>query len=191
MNVDEIIKTINIEAIRARYPQSDEAHRSKYLDLRTYIKQNLQRLRVLGLDTGPPRRVLDLGCGCGYFVFLCRLAGHDAIGIDRKERRSLYTDMRELLGVPWVPHAIRAFEPLPSLGRFDVVTAHMICFNGHRVKPWGVAEWEWLLGEVSAPVIHLEFNAEPEGTLFPPGVRDLFLERGARIDEHRVLIDRH
>lgn len=165
--------------------------REKYLDLDYWLTVNVRRVEALGLHHGPPRRVLDLGCGCGYFAFLCRLAGHEAIGLDRPERDTLFTDMRALLAVPTAEHSISAFQPLPELGPFDVVTAHMVTFNRHRTpSPWGVAEWEWLLDLLRAPVVSLEMNREPDGTLYPPGVRELFLERGGRVDGHKVLIDR-
>lgn len=174
--------------------------REKYLALEYWIEVSIGRAHRLGLDTGQRRRVLDLGCGCGYFLYVCKLLGHDVLGLDCPEPRAMYTEVRELLGVPWVAHEIRPFVPLPALGPFDVVTAHMVCFNGHRtwqhgdapsVEPpnlWGPTEWSWLFEQVAAPVWHLELNDEQDGTLFPPGLREFFLDRGAKIDGHRVLI---
>ena len=42
---------------------------------------NLRRVRDLGLDLGGRKRVLDIGCGTGYFLYICRFLGHDALGI--------------------------------------------------------------------------------------------------------------
>jgi SAM-dependent methyltransferase len=180
-------------AIAERYGTTPTGieRREKYLGLDYWLEVNVRRAERLGLHIGPPRRVLDLGCGCGYFLLVCRLAGHEVLGVDRAERRSLFTEMRDLLGVPWAPHAITVGEPLPALGRFDVVTAHMVTFNGHRAPNlWGPAEWSWLLGELDAPRVYLELNREPDGTVYPPGLRAYFESLGAVIDEHRVLIDR-
>lgn len=195
MRLDDVLGTIDERAfgeIRERYGDpSQPAHREKYLNLRQWIEINLERVRAIGLHRGGPRRVLDLGCGCGYFLYICKLLGHDVLGVDVPERRSLYTEVRELLGIPTVSHAIRSFAPLPKLGGpFDVVTAYMVTFNAHGRVPWGPDEWRFLLDELGAPLVYLELNAEPDGTLFPPGLREMFEERGAVVRAHRVLIDR-
>lgn len=197
MNVDNIIATIDrakFSDIVARYgddPGPTGERRNKYLALPLWIRTNLRRAQRLGLDAGPHRRILDIGCGCGYFLYVCGLLGHEVLGIDRAERKSLFTEMRDLLGVPWVAHSVRALEPLPDLGRFDVVTAHMVTFNGHRTdRVWGPHEWQSLLDSIAAPTVYLELNMEPDGVLFPSGVRELFLQHGAQIDQHRVVIRR-
>lgn len=170
-------------------PDGDE-RRQKYLDLERWIPANWRRIEKIGLHEGRVRRVLDLGCGCGYFLYLCKLLGHDVLGVDRAERSSLFVDVRELLEVPWVPATIRYGESLPSLGKFDVVAAHMVTFNGHKKTPWGPTEWEWLLSEIPAATWSIELNAEPDGTLFPKGLREWFIEQGAEVQGHRVLINR-
>lgn len=185
------IESRGLASIREKWglvPTGDE-RREKYLDLSRWIPANLRRIRQAGLDTGVRRRVLDLGCGCGYFLYLCKLLGHEVLGVDRAERSSLFVDVRELLGVPWVPATIRYGEAL-DLGGYDVVTAHMVTFNGHRVKPWGAREWEWLISEIPAKTWSIELNAEPDGTLFPPGLREWFEKRGAEIHGHRVVLRR-
>lgn len=192
---DRILATIDAERlaeIRARWstPHPDD-RREKYLDVGLWIDVNLRRVALAGLHHGYRRRVLDLGCGCGYFLYICKLFGHQVEGIDRPEPDSMYTDMRRLLGVPCIGHEIRAFEPLPELGHFDVVTAHMVCFNGHNSSAlWGPAEWQWLLEAIPARTWSIELNAERDGTLYPGGLRGYFELLGAQIAGHRVLIRR-
>lgn len=193
MTVDEIVSRINpkrLAELRARYgdPVAPD-RREKYLDARVYVRANLDRMKRLNLS--PRSRVLDLGCGCGYFCRVLRHHGHEAVGLDIPERHGLYTDMRKLLGVDCITHEIRAYESLPPLGRFDAVTAHQVCFNGHNTaKLWGAHEWSWLLDQFDTPLVYIELNLERDGTLFPPGLREMFVGCGAQIDEHRVLIDR-
>lgn len=170
---------------------TNNERREKYLDVEYWMARNRLRVERVGLHRSPPMRVLDLGCGCGYFLRACQDLGHEAIGIDRFEEDSIYTRMRDKLGVRCVWHTIQPMEPLPDVGRIDVLTAHMVCFNGHcSDRLWGAREWEYLLDSVGAPVVSLDLNAEPDGTLYPPGLREFFESRGARIDAHRVLIDR-
>jgi SAM-dependent methyltransferase len=192
MNVIDTIDRDRFAEIAARYGSAvSPERREKYLDLERWIAVCLERVHRVGLDRGPRRRVLDLGCGCGYFLYVCKLLGHEVLGVDVPEERSMYTEIRELLGIPWIPHAIRAFEPLPDFGQVDVLTAHMVTFNGHRSpNVWGPREWRWLLRAVGAPVVSLELNAELEGEPYPHGIREWFAAKGAKVDAHRVLIDR-
>lgn len=196
LDVPRIIADIEARGfagIRSKWgaASDDDERRQKYLDLEYWIPANLRRVRRCGLDTGPKRRILDLGCGCGYFLYLCKLLGHEVLGVDRQEKSSLFVDAREALGVPWIPATIRCGESLPLWGSFSVVTAHMVTFNGHRVKPWGVKEWKWLIDEIPAPLWSIELNREPDGTLYPEGLREWFVAQGAEVQEQRVtLIDR-
>lgn len=188
--VERIIATID----RRQFAELAERHRSdyaaKYLDLPKWIGRNLQRVQRAGLDRGHRRRVLDLGCGCGYFLYIARLLGHEVIGIDNAPAGSLFAAMTELLGVPVVTHSVRAFEALPDVGHVDVLTAHMITFNGHHVAPWGAGEWHALLSQFPGVSVSLQMNREPDKTLYPPGLREYFEAIGAQIAGPRVFIER-
>lgn len=194
---DHVLASINLarfEAIReryignAKYPDHDA---TKYLDLPRWIDVNIQRVGRLGLDDGEKKRVLDIGCGAGYFLFICKLLGHEVMGIDLPGV-PMYRDLTALLDVPVISHRIVPFEPLPLLGQpYDVVTAHMVTFNGHCTEHvWGPGEWLYLLADLNTPTVYLELNAEHDGTLFTPGLERFFDKRGAKIEGHRVLIDR-
>ena len=98
------------------------------------------------LDLSRPKRVFDLGCGTGYFLHICRLLGHEILGLDVDEL-PMFEEITRLLGVPRVISRIQCFTPLPDLRqRFDVVTAFLICFNQHKQhEVWGVPEWDFFL----------------------------------------------
>jgi hypothetical protein len=52
---------------------------TKYFDNRRWLKLNIRRAQDIGLDRAlRPLRVLDLGSGAGYFLFVCRELGHAA-----------------------------------------------------------------------------------------------------------------
>jgi hypothetical protein len=48
---------------------------------------------------------------------------------------------------PTLRFRIEPYKNLPLLSRrFDVITAHQICFNGHKTENlWGVDEWDFFL----------------------------------------------
>jgi protein-L-isoaspartate O-methyltransferase len=70
----------------------------KYLEIERWMEINLKRVRDLGLDLGGRKRVLDIGCGTGYFLYICQYLGHDVLGMDLDEEPG-FTEMVDLLGV--------------------------------------------------------------------------------------------
>ena len=168
----------------------------KYLDLETWMAINLRRVRDLGLDLGERKRILDIGCGTGYFLYICQFLGHEVLGLDLDEEPG-FRDMIALLGVKREIWRIEAFQPLRDLGpRFDVITAHMICFNGHKSdKLWKPAEWGFFLDDlaqhqlVPGGQICLELNREYDGSLYTPELKAYFEARGAEIHTQRVLFN--
>ncbi len=185
------------EEIRRRYhvdnPGGDPP---KYLDWRTWLAANVRRIRDLELDRGRRRRVLDIGCGNGYFLYICTLLGHDAVGLDIGDMK-MFTEMTRLLGVRRVEWRIEAFQPLPDLGApFDAITAHLICFNNHKhANLWDTAEWNFFLDDLASWLtprgrIRLELNRELDGSFYTSALRALFERRGARVHENQVAFAR-
>jgi SAM-dependent methyltransferase len=141
--VIETIDPVGFERIRQRYAVANPgADWPKYLDLERWIEINIRRIRELELDLSRPRRILDLGCGAGYFLYIAQLLGHSGLGLDM-DRLPMFREITHLLGVRRVVQRIDAFRPLPDVGRkFDLITAFMICFNNHKMPNlWHVAEW--------------------------------------------------
>ena len=167
----------------------------KYLELERWMEINLRRVRDLGLDLGGRKRVLDIGCGTGYFLYICQYLGHDVLGLDLDEEPG-FTEMIELLGVKRKIWRIEAFQPLPDLGpKFDVIAAHMICFNGHKSdKLWQAPEWEFFLDDLMRHLeprgqVCLELNREYDDSLYTPELKEYFEARGAEIHTQRVLFN--
>jgi SAM-dependent methyltransferase len=194
-----IIDTIDrnkFEEIYARYAVDDPGENwPKYLDLPRWIDININRIRTVGLDTPAHKRVLDLGCGAGYFAYIAQLLGHDVVGLDIDQLR-MFADSTRMLGVRRVIWRVRPLVPLPDLGeKFDVVTAFMICFNNHKMPDlWSVAEWEFFLDDLARHLkprgrVWLEFNMEWDGSFYTPELRDYFESRGAKIDNQKVVFN--
>lgn len=138
----------------------------KYLDFPYWVASKFRVAQILGLE-GPPRRVLDIGAGPGHFGHVCRYLGHDYLGLDLPTlaagpvaTRPLYDDLCEFFGVRKLGRRITAHVPLGLPGRYDLLTCLMGNFNVVResatqVRPWGWAEWRFLLGEL------IEHNMAP------------------------------
>ncbi len=192
----ELIRSIDSDrfsTIRSRYQNaSPDPGYSKYLDLKYWLNVNLKYALHLNLHKTPSASILDLGTGCGYFPFICRLLGHSVQALDTEEV-SMYREMTELLQVPRTIHKIMAMEPLPdSHSPFNVITAFLICFNNHKQPDlWKEAEWNFLLDDLmrlSAPNARVFFvlNPETDGQFYSTELKSLFKKRGARIDGANV-----
>ena len=121
----------------------------KYLRSSLYLRANIRRALLLGLDGSEKLKVLDVGCGAGYFLFVCRHLGHEVCGLDRKGN-PIYNELISTFGLHRIEHRIQAFEPLPPLGEFfDLITAFAVKFNQRKGrKHWGASEWEFWLKDV-------------------------------------------
>jgi SAM-dependent methyltransferase len=192
--VIETIDAVEFEQIRRQYAIANPgADWPKYLDLDRWIGVNIRRIRQLELDLARPKRILDLGCGAGYFLYIAQLLGHSGIGLDI-DRLPMFSEITRLLGVHRIVQRIEPFRPLPDLGRkFDLVTAFMICFNDHKMPGlWKVPEWEFFLDDLAKHLttrgrVWLELNQEYDETFYTPELKEFFQKRGARIDDQKVI----
>jgi len=199
LNKKRVIETIDpvaFEQIRKRYTVANPgADWPKYLDLDRWIGINIRRIRQVELDLARPKRILDLGCGAGYFLYIAQLLGHSGLGLDM-DRLSMFREVTRLLGVRRIVQRIDAFRPLPDLGqKFDLITAFMICFNNHKMPDlWSVPEWEFFLDDLAKHLtprgrVWLELNQEYDGSFYTPDLKEFFQRRGARIHEQKVIFN--
>jgi SAM-dependent methyltransferase len=184
----ESIDEEKFEAIRRRHAIDHPGDAwPKYLDLEKWMDVNFRRVRELELDYGTRKRILDIGCGAGYLLYICQWLGHEVLGLDIDEV-DMYGEMTRMLGLKRVLWRVEAFEKLPDFGpKFDVITAYMICFNAHKTpQPWGPKEWKFFLDDLETRlnpggVIRLGLNKEYDGTCYTPELRAYFVERGGAV----------
>ncbi|HME88300.1 MAG TPA: class I SAM-dependent methyltransferase [Chthoniobacterales bacterium] len=179
--------------IQRRHASSTN-HYAKYADAARWLKRNLPRARRLGLDRSPPKQVLDLGCGAGFFLFLAKQLGHAGIGLD-VAHHEVCNELLDLFGVERRVWRIQAFEPLPDFDRkFDLITAFSTAFNrsADESRGWRPEEWNFFLDDLfkrqlePGGEIFFEINSGKDKRFFPAAVRDLFERRGAKIDGELV-----
>jgi SAM-dependent methyltransferase len=200
-----ILATIDraeLERLREHYPYRPDARKiNAYEDAAYWIGRNVEYVQDLWLDRTPPLHILDLGCGAGYFLYICQLFGHEGIGLDTDDEPFFHGTTR-LLGVRRIIARINPQTALPDLGKkFDLVTAHRVCFqriardqNGVW-KEWTRSDWEFFINEIRTRFLKpdgrflLEFNPRPDGSsFFTDELRAFFLSQGARIFRRKVLL---
>ena len=186
--------------IQSRYETSktdSEKYRKYLLGFDRWMKVNVQRVQDLKLHRLAPLDILDLGCGGGFFLFVCEQFGHHCLGIDTGGDR-LFDELIELFHVERKICTIHAFEPLPDLGRrFDLITAFATGFNADRqgLRVWGVDEWNFFLNDLAR---HLQPGGKAffgiitgvNSRRYPDQVRHLFMRRGAVLERNRVYFAR-
>jgi len=175
--------------IQARYAGSRYA---KYADIDHWLRVNRERVQDLKLHRTPPQRVLDLGCGGGFFLFILKRFNHSVLGLDVDES-PLFRELIEAFAVPRTIFRIQPFQPLPSFDQpFDWITAFSIGFNRHRNSArWGPSEWDFLLRDLQSRLaaggkIYLTLNPLPTGEYWTRELHDFFSNRGADIERERI-----
>lgn len=167
----------------------------KYADIDHWLRVNRERVQDLKLHRSRPQRVLDLGCGGGFFLFILKRFHHSVLGLDIDES-PLFRELLEVFSVPRAVFRIQPFEALPNLHQqFDWITAFSIGFDRYRAtnSRWGPSEWDFLLRDLQlwlAPggKIYLTLNPLPNGDYLTRELRDFFSSRGADIERERIFI---
>src|SRR5437016_10341616 len=165
----------------------------KYADVDQWLRVNRERVQDLKLHRSPPQRVLDLGCGGGFFLFILKRFDHSVLGLDVDES-PLFRELLGVFGVARIVFKIEPFESLPNFQQqFDWITAFSIGFDRYRGKNarWGPGEWEFLLRDLQRRLtpggkIYLALNPLPNGEYLTPELRDFFSSRGADIERERI-----
>src|SRR4029077_15989671 len=153
VNRQRILQTLDrakFDKLREKNPYRPGSPQiNRFEDVVYWIDINIERAQDLWLDRAARSRIVDLGCGAGDFLYVCKFFGQDVLVFDT-DSEPLFNATIELLNVPRVVGRIERQTPLPDLGgKFDLVTAHRICF--HRIGrvrdgvEWSVADWKFFI----------------------------------------------
>jgi len=187
---------------------NDHISAAKYAQTRYWLLFNTLRLAELGLHNTSPLRILDIGCGPGFFVALTRVLGHDCHGVDAPDsyltdtERDVYSTLTRAFHCNEVvsPLLIERFKPMPFRDQpFDLITAFWICFNRHRqTDEWGMDEWKFFIEDAfhcllpgGRMVLDINEHRERYGDLrfYDTATRDYFNGIG-NVNQGRVIIKR-
>lgn len=204
VDANRILATIDkkeLARLRDQYPLRPNARKiNAYENADYWVGVNVKRAQDLWLDRSRPLRILDLGCGPGYFLYVCRLLGHDGLGLDR-DQEPIFRGLTDYFKVQRVIAPIQPGVPLPDPGeKFDLVTAHRVCFHRVNRKPngywneWSAADWKFFINDIRTRLLkpngrlYLEFLSRPDGSsFFTPELRACFTAEGARIFRSKAL----
>ncbi len=101
----------------------------------------------MGLHERTGKRILDIGCGFGYFVKAWHDRGHDVTGLDLPG--GIIQEANRILEVPFVPYRIVGGHPLPDgMQAFDLVTTFGVNFKYDSDVYWGREEYQSLSHDV-------------------------------------------
>jgi SAM-dependent methyltransferase len=207
VDASRILATIDhneVVRIAEAYPRRAGARRiNAWDDVAYWININITRAQDLWLDRAPHLRILDLGCGAGYFLYVCQFFGHSGIGLDTGDD-PFFGALINYFGLHRVITRIVPGIPLPDFAeQYDLVTAHRICF--HRItrlpngnwNEWTPANWRFFIADIRTRLLTpkgrllLDFNPRPDGSsFFTTELRDLFVAEGARVFRSKALFAR-
>lgn len=181
-----------LREIQARYADSPQNY-AKYAEIERWLKRHRNRAQDLQLHRSPPKRILDIGCGGGFFLFIAKHYGHDVLGLDIDDFPML-GELLQLFDVPRKVWRVEAFQPLPEFRKqFDLITAFSTRFNRDAadVKIWGVPEWNFFLDDLKRHLapggqVFFEINSGKTRQYYSGEVRDLFVRRGATLERENV-----
>lgn len=179
----DVEKSMDSDKLRRLWQEVSEeydrnpASAAKYAMPLEWLLLNTLRAGKLGLHTSSGLRIMDIGCGPGYFMAVTRALGHQTEGVDAPEsyltpvERRVYGSLIDMLGCgPYKsPLLIERLVPLPfPEARYDLITAFWICFNRHRqADEWGMEEWQYFVDDAVVRLrpggrLFLDLNENPE-----------------------------
>ena len=181
-----------VQALSAQQNMED-VFWTKYLDVDKWLTLNIRYAKELGLVDRPPRSVLDVGCGGGFFLVVCRMLGARVLGVDL-DKDVVLNEMIKLFRLERVAYRIRAFVKLPDFGRkFDLITAFMICFNFPPTRPyWGPRQWDFFINDMSDRLMDggrllLSLNKQPDGNEYDDVLKAYFESREGVVTGKRII----
>ncbi len=139
LTLTECMKGIDVgllESLPMRHRRSKTQNhgRMKYCRWQDSMPEAMNRANDHGLEGKRPVRILDIGCGFGYFVRCCNVLGHDAMGLEVDD--ALAREACLILQAPTVHQPLVAQQGLPQrLTSFDLITLY-------RVEAYG-----WMLND--------------------------------------------
>lgn len=110
---------------------------------------------VLELDKSKGKNILDIGCGAGWFLYVCKLLGHNPIGIDRIHtegegdgHHAACTKAYDMFGFKVYDRLVYPFQKINLDGnKFNIIVSNRSFFPTRPVV-WTKKEWLFFFNDV-------------------------------------------
>ena len=172
-----------------------------FVDVVFWTYQKVKLAKTLGLETGAPLSIWDIGCGGGHFSLVCEHFGHRVIGTDQDH--PVYGDIAAALGVDRKIDVILPDTATTNFGRkFELITAIQTEFDrlrpyGYPPRFWSLDQWKFLLNDLMARQltfpgrVYIALNHEVRDGqgVFNVELMRLCAAHGAQVVERRGIID--
>lgn len=142
MLTDEQVE--QLKALRVKYPGN---RMEKFaIDPRAHEAVAVEVAKGLGLHRLPRQKILDLGCGFGYFIRECETLGHWSVGVDMPNR--MISEACGILGKRLVRDTIKPFTRMVRFpAGYDFIT--MFGVNLHDgTEYWDVKKYTFLANDI-------------------------------------------
>lgn len=109
-----------------------------------WIREKLGACYWMGINEHTPKkRIIDLGTGAGWMVYLCKRFGHEAYGTDI-QRRPEYQEGYNFLGIEdnISGDLVYIKKKMTIKGKFDYITTFR-SFIGQKPRAWDKDEWKF------------------------------------------------
>ena len=113
-----------------------------------WIREKLGACYWMGIDNQKTKkRIIDLGTGAGWMVYLCKRFGHEAYGTDI-QRRLEYQEGYKFLGIEnnVSGDLVHIQKKMTIKGKFDFITSFR-SFIGQKPRAWEKDEWKFFLSD--------------------------------------------
>lgn len=113
-----------------------------------WIREKLGACYWMGIsDQSSKKRIIDLGTGAGWMVYLCKQFGHESYGTDI-QRRPEYEEGYKFLGINNNVSGDLVYinKKLTIKGKFDYITSFR-SFIGQKPRAWEKNEWKFFLSD--------------------------------------------
>lgn len=138
---------------------------TKYLTLVPWLQKRFRTAAKLGLINTSPAKILDIGCGPSHFGYICSFYGHEVVGVDMPGDE-IFEALNEFFNTTRVEHRVEPMQSLPSLGKFDLITAISAAFYHKSDRTlFAREEWEYFLDDLDSHLspngrVYLKLNAK-------------------------------
>jgi SAM-dependent methyltransferase len=139
-----------IMALESKYPRHPMGKFCRHP--RVWYDEAMGIARDMGLHESEPLRILDIGCGFGYFARACCDLGHHVLGLDTLNTM-IYLATRAL-AIDLVSGGVEAYETLENVSQYHLITTFGVNFRYGKGRYWGTDEYRFLAKDLRSHIIH-------------------------------------